>query len=211
MARQKHLVVVAHPDDELIFLWPALLLKDVDLTVLVCSDDVNNVNRPTFGQKRRDSFLRVSDQWVFEPHYVPAPSEFSRLPHRGTSSGMKLGEWWDATAGMVRALAGTADRVWTHNPHGEYGNTDHRLLFQLVAETVSQKLFFTDIRQEINWPIGACNGRAYSRIYARSFVGPREMTPEEASRIDAAADIYRKAGCWTWDFPIQKTCNVFQV
>lgn len=204
---KKILVVAAHPDDEVIFLWPATFLSaEAKVTVVCCSDDRDNSARPV-SERRAEAFKEVADALKFTPILTGGNSEFSRLPHRPENL---LSQWWSRARSFIANAADEADVVYTHNPHGEYGHTDHRLLHQLVLGAVNKPVMFTDIRQQINWPVEVDASGAYARTYFRSAFRS-VMTASGDEMLQNAEAIYRRHNAWTWSEPVVRECYVYTI
>lgn len=193
----KVLMVLAHADDEILWGYPILQDDRFDVELLICSSDLHNPQRQAYAG-RREALREVCDF-----HGIPFTcwdydSEFYRLANRPTPS---LQAFSDLLADYIDNSG--AEMIFTHNPHGEYGHLDHRLLFQLVAEHAGRSMLITDIHRRINWPIGTPPS-----LYYRSKVAEYCLDMEQFERCK---DIYVRRGCWTWDFlPVEK-CSLFRI
>ena len=176
-------VLVAHPDDEIIFCWPAFELFNVK-NIIVCSDDSNNPERP-YGTRRRDAFIEACVFLGAEPVIIAGPSEFYRMETRPKAC-LK-----DHLRTILDAV-GSEGALFTHNPWGEYGHLDHIMVNQ-VAMHSGLPHYFTDCYQSRNWVPWA---RAPQNI--PGCIGSAQQNYE---RYSAVEKIYRKYDAWTWDCP----------
>lgn len=200
------LCLAAHPDDEILWFWPYVLNRPAGFSLVVCSSDENNKNRE-WCKQRRQALAEVCSLLQLNHYCLPFPSEFSKLPHRGVAVG--LNEVADEIIRVIKDIAPT--EILTHNPHGEYGHQDHRFLHQLVVENLSVDLYFTDIYQSINWPLGSQERvitphRGYINCAKRV-----KMTDEQKTLYQQCKQIYLRHNCWTWSLDVVEECAIFQV
>lgn len=200
-ANKSVLMVVAHPDDEVIFGWP-ILQNASKVHVLCCSSDRNNPDRAEFF-RRRDALKVVMDTLGFSFTCFDYNSEFYRMPTRDES--------------LSKALATLAseieykyyDFVFSHNPMGEYGHIDHILVHQMVA-MCSPHLLMTDIFMESNWVPYRKIGEVYQRSYfAKSrFV---DSYTNDLAHYNKCKQIYVDHQAWTWSKPPVTNANLYLV
>lgn len=190
-------MVLAHADDEVIFGFP-FFQGDAEVTLLTCSDDARNPDLPWLAP-RSEVLKRVCSDRGARLEVVPGPSNFYRLPAAG------LSRLYETVSHRVRDLAGSHDLVFTHNPHGEYGHPDHKLVFEIVCGSCGgAPVLYSDIRVPNGWPLPP---RACGALYG-----------DEAfrCRCDEAVfhrlkGLYEDRGTWTWvDEPV-RSCSVFRL
>jgi LmbE family N-acetylglucosaminyl deacetylase len=178
-------VLIAHPDDELLFLWPFL----AEATRIVCVvSDINNPARQ-WCRRRKEALQEVGLHLGIPVVNFEADSEFYRLPTRDES--LK-----NLARGLQQVLEGT---VATHNPWGEYGHLDHILCHQ-IARASSHRVLTTGIAEEVNWlPIQPWQpGRLLSQ-------------PElDMDLFNHGKAIYQRRGCWTWSREPVRQCGVYE-
>ncbi len=196
------MLVVAHPDDEV--LWFASLLPEVDFVVVVYED---YHPEPELGNRRRraigDLPYEVTSLSLAEPGSLmradwedPQPSQFGLALNTTSTTPAIQAEYERTYHAVVRGLRGVLTKsrsVFTHNPWGEYGHEDHVHVFQAVDT----------LRKEIDFEMyGSCYYSARSTLLAGRFGVDRTgqsirktIDPLAANR---AAAIYKKHGCWTW-------------
>lgn len=187
------LILAAHPDDEILFLYPAIQERTADTSLLVCSSDENNQQR-AWCRRRKEALSEICRMLGLHHECLSYDSEFSRLPHRPTND---LCDWWDTVVNCIRATK--PDVIWTHNQWGEYGHFDHRLLHWLVRD-LGIPLATTDIRIPLNWPL------------ERDAAKPESMrlVERDGELFARCRAIYEGYGCWTWDFVVPSVCGVIE-
>ncbi len=83
--------------------------------------------------------------------------------------------------------------VFTHNPWGEYGHEEHIQVFR-VLDKLRDRIGFR------LWMSNYCTERAMplAMRYFRNAPGEHVRLPANKEFAIAAADVYKKHGCWTW-------------
>ena len=104
----KVLMVLAHPDDEIIFGWPIFQNFRIQKEIIMCSTDYNNPARQQYAHRK---FLL---QEVCEKYQVPLtcfdyPSEFYKLETRGTT----LEDCQNTIVDCVKSKVNDFDYVFT--------------------------------------------------------------------------------------------------
>ena len=188
MSQRDLTLLIAHPDDEILFLWPFL---ERTRHIICVADDHNNPDRAWC--KERGECLREVAALLRIPGKVITlgeNSDFYRLPTRDQTLkqlGMRVvGEL--QTAGLT---------VATHNRWGEYGHLDH-ILCNHFALCSGLPLLNTNIRQEANWlPLPSCDPHVSS------------VEPLDMGLCNQVKAIYDARGCWTWSKPPVEECRVW--
>ena len=193
---KKIVMVVAHPDDEVIFGWPILQIPDVKIHVICCSSDRNNPARAEFF-RRREALKHLMDDLGHTFQCFNYDSEFYRMPTRGE-------ELSNVLSLLMNTITKTeCDFVYSHNPLGEYGHIDHILIHQLVASCCS-KMLTTDIFLRSNWvPYGSFS-EVFKRCYFRdeNKVGTYQ---NDLQQYERCKQTYLSYQAWTWSKPpVQK-------
>lgn len=197
----RYAVVVAHPDDEVI--WFGSLLAGANKVIVCYGDDPNT---PGIGARRRAAMARF-----------PLPNLcFLDLPEGGffkksdwrkpelSDRGLVLSSPVDRTryddnfhllAGRIGPLLEGMDVAVTHNPWGEYGHEDHCQVFQVVHTLMS--------------------GVPQPGVYVSSYISARSAAVAKACRniydypacftaetpkalTEQIKHLYVEHGCWTW-------------
>ena len=200
-ALDRSLLVVAHPDDEI--LWFSSIIDRFD-EIVICYMDAGHSKE--LGAARRNSLrdhalrdrLTLLDLPQSKSHNIsqwPDPEE--------TEYGLKLAK--DAELDRlhvdqgrrlhdaVKPFIANASNVFTHNPWGEYGHEDHVQVHRVVARLAGEsatRLWY-----------GNYVSNKSSGLMRRHMEGSRvpyysmPVNREHASSIAAA---YVKNGAWTW-------------
>ena len=214
-------IVAAHPDDEL--LWFASILRHVERVVLVYEDYWPD---PRMGDARRAaldahphpgvSSLGLSEAATYgcADWNRPVPTEYGMaLGHRtslrnakqaarrllGRGSAPREGVQrryranFDAIVSRLRPMLRPGANVFTHNPWGEYGHEDHVQLFRAL-DLLREEIGFT------LWMSNYCTERTLP--FALTYFDERDhdwiALPTDRDYAEDVADVYRRAGCWTW-------------
>lgn len=171
---------------------------------LICvSSDANNPERQ-WCKDRKKVMVKLAAHNGIEGIAFDYDSEFYRLETRkGT-----LSKFCKTLINVVRSHK--CDAIFTHNPHGEYGHLDHKLVFNTIFDHVPPdiRLLYTDICQESNWPSDPVISDLSTMLFYQDKV--MDCVADEAA-LKEAEMAYRAAGCWTWDKPIVKRCGVYRI
>ncbi len=193
-------VVVAHPDDEI--LWLSSVFASADQVILCFGDPFGN---PKMAAARRRAVAAL-----------PLPSLVNlALPESGAGflvdwaapqlapAGLKIADgaarlryqanYPKLVAGLRDALAGCGD-VYTHNPWGEYGHAEHvqvhRAVVALQAE-LGYTVWFSNYIAARSWPLARLLSRQIGWAQRR-LVEPDLVAARRLMRI------YLRHGAWTW-------------
>ena len=201
-------MLIAHPDDEALFLWPFL---DRTKRIICASNDSNNPEREWCRERGR-CLEEVGQLIGADIVQLPYDSEFYRLPTRD-------GQLKTLAETILRHLA-DAETVFTHNAWGEYGNIDHILMHHVArvwqAET-RRELLVSDIATEINWlPIRAWHegGVTIGSDGIKPWgIRPGNSIYHEIDRplFDRIKQVYDDRGCWTWAWEPVERCRVYSL
>ena len=211
------LVVLAHPDDEIIFGWPIIQDLNIKKSLLVCSSDLNNPRRQHVRNRKYVleevcKRLQITDFTCFD-----YPSEFYKLETRKET----LKNMLEKVASFIRQRTRdyqpitpnkALDRirqhkplVFTHNVFGEYGNLDHRLINYICTGT-AKHIMYTDITQPCNWmPFQEAVGLPKRLFYQHPFM---ECTLNMDFYNEMRA-LYLEKKCWTWSLPPAQKCRMY--
>jgi LmbE family N-acetylglucosaminyl deacetylase len=200
-AFDKSLLIVAHPDDEI--LWFSSIIDRFD-EIVICYMDAGHSEE--LGAARRNSLrdhtlrdrITLLDLAQSKSHNMsqwPEPEE--------TEYGLKLTknanldrlhiEQAQRLRDAVRPFVAAASNVFTHNPWGEYGHEDHVQVHRIVARLAGEsaaRLWF-----------GNYVSNKSSRLMRRSLEGfPTSYYTMPVNREHArhVASAYVKNGAWTW-------------
>lgn len=203
---KKILCVFSHPDDEIIFGYPISQIGNCWLYVVS-----NNF------EKRRENPIRALEEVcsISDIKLVQTPdiqSGFYRLPIRFVDYTLK-----DVISKIKTNIERAIDKIkpdylFTHNPIGEYGHGDHRLLFNLITTYFDLPMLITDICQSIDCHLSS---KAIPRIYKNTFYTKDNKIGEyvlDESWFSRRKAVYEKCGAWSWSgHPIVKSCNLYKI
>ena len=188
-------LLIAHPDDEALFMWPIL---DRVKRIVCASDDSCNPAR-AWCKERGKCLEEVGKLIGADVVHMPLDSEFYRMPTRDE----QLKSAAVTIAGHLRG----AEIIATHNSWGEYGHIDH-LLCHHIARTVQAEtgceLLVTDIATEINWlPIRPWHQTSPEWAFTENTL--------DRPLFDRIKAIYDARGCWTWAWQPTEKCRVYSL
>ena len=200
-ALDKSLLVVAHPDDEI--LWFSSIIDRFD-EIVICymdsghSDELGAARRNSLRDHALRDRITLLDLAQSKSHNIsqwPEPEE--------TDYGLKLTKNEDLDRlhveqarrlrDAVQPFVAAASNVFTHNPWGEYGHEDHVQVYRVVsrlADDSETRLWF-----------GNYVSNKSSRLMRRNLEGlatpyyTMPVNPESARRV---ADAYVRNGAWTF-------------
>jgi LmbE family N-acetylglucosaminyl deacetylase len=193
-------VVVAHPDDEC--LWLSSVLATVD-RVIFCFGD--QFERPkSSGARRRavdalplagliDLKLPESGAGFSVDWANPKPTEAgiaiaNEAPRRRYEANFP--KLLDA---LRRVLVG-CEAVYTHNPWGEYGHAEHIQIYRAVAALQAElgyTIWFSNYVGPASWQLARKLGE--QPCWARC----RTVSPDKTMAFSLMR-VYRRHGAWTW-------------
>lgn len=195
-------MILAHPDDEVIFGWPVLQDTSVEKNLLICSSDKDNPKRQ-WCSHRKLPLLELCDNLGVDVKCLDHPSSF----YTSDSRSGKLREVCESIGDFVQTHC-DGDVVFTHNPYGEYGHMDHVLVFNIVLKTVGVPIWFTDIVLESNWYSGDFLPCRMKSLFYADKMKDAVLDDSFYSRCRA---YYDKHKVWTWDKPPVQSCSIYQV
>ena len=194
-------VVVAHPDDEI--LWFSSVLDQAS-GIVVCFTDAEH--SPEIGAARQKSLdehhyadkINNLDLEQVKSHNQSAWPEPEETDYglRLTRSPERDGPFIDQAARVSAALEpiiARADSVFTHNPWGEYGHEDHVQVCRIVTDLAGEH--GADV-----WYSGYVSNKSVSlmRRYAGGFDHNYHSMSVDTERARAIADVYFRNEAWTF-------------
>ena len=199
----KILMVIAHADDEIIFGWPILQDTTVQKEILCCSSDKNNEERK-WCSHRGEVLKNIYKNRGINCRCLDYNSEFYRMETRQGS----LLRMQDDIIKNIHSF--DFDYIFTHNPLGEYGHLDHKMIFDtILSSDIKKPILFTDISMKLNWPSHYGIPNRYSKLFYQSeFMHDCILDSVLYSQIE---NEYRRSNVWTWSFDPVNKCNVYIV
>jgi LmbE family N-acetylglucosaminyl deacetylase len=198
----RHAVVVAHPDDEALWLSSALAGAT---RVIFCFGAP--YGRPEKAQARRNAVAALALPGLTDLAIPESGAGFSFDCCRPQWSdfGVVITEpragarYRDNFATLVAALKpwlSDIDAVYTHNPWGEYGHAEHvqvyRALTQLQRE-LGFVMWFSNYVGDNSWPMVAA-------LMDTPLWCTRQWAPSQSALARRLQWTYLRHGAWTWNW-----------
>ncbi len=204
----KVLFNIAHADDEILWMYPFFQAENIEKEILLCSTDFNNPER-VWCKNRKFVLQEICDQMGVKLTCLDYPSDFYLTPSR--RSDILLKDTVDTIAKTLKDIENkfNPDYIFTHNPYGEYGHMDHKLLFNLTVQVCDSPILITDIKINSNWPLHQNESKAIKRLYYKNKIGEYKLNME---LFEYCKQMYKNAGVWTWsDDNISHTCSLYKI
>lgn len=197
---EKSIIIVAHPDDEA--LWLSSILGDVD-RIVFCYEDCDIASG--LGPGRRNALaeyplgnagsLGIAEALSFNTADWdnPVETEYGLLLAKDKRANARYRDTYSALIQGLAPILSEFRHVFTHNPWGEYGHEDHVQVYRAV-KTLQKRMDFHI------WFSNYCGQQAvnlmmrYISGFSNDYV-TRPTNPELAGRLK---ELYERHGCWTW-------------
>ena len=196
---ERSALVVAHPDDEI--LWFSSVVKNVD-HIVFCFLELEDDSAVSEGRRRalRDfplqqiSSLGIKEAGVFNMRPQPTVTglELCRA-HSGSRQKSVYVQNFDELRQHLRQVLTGYQNVITHNPWGEYGHEEHVQVYRAVKDVQAQLGF--DV-----WVSNYCSNRSFRLMesYITGFRSDYVTVPVNKEFATEVRDLYKRNGCWTW-------------
>jgi LmbE family N-acetylglucosaminyl deacetylase len=196
MTDSRYCVIVAHPDDEILF-FSSLLQNAAKIITCFgpCADPRVSAGRAALRKTPplpQVIYLNCREANVCDQANWrnPDPTAFGLAVRRQEKA------YQDNFATLYRLLDQLIDdgmRLYTHNPWGEYGHEEHVQVFRLVEKIARHRqldLFVDGFVSDNSFPLST---REAARLGERLEVGhpPHALCQQ-------MMEIYQAQGCWTW-------------
>lgn len=196
---EKSVLVVAHPDDEV--LWFSSILDKVEI-IIIC---FLGHPKPSIDHGRREvlsryplsgmSCLELDESKSFKgaDWYNPQITTFGlKLRHKKKAS-ERYEKNYNALFDILGQKLNGCQNVFTHNPWGEYGNEEHVQVYT-VLKALQPNLDFN------LWFSNYCSNKSIKLMlnYTSSLSTDYITLPTNEVLAKSIAKLYKEAGCWTW-------------
>lgn len=197
------LMIMAHPDDEVIFGWPILANEHIERYVLVVSENKHGQR----GIKALEEICKLSKSHLVE--FKRVPNNYYRLPPRG--GGIILSEALSVLENQIKVAVDILkpNFIFTHNPWGEYGHGDHRVLFH-ISSFLKHCMLVTDINQYEKTHLSSNRiSPIYRRWYESNFAKVKcDLNIEWLQKMKS---VYEKHKAWSWEgHEVVGSCILYQ-
>lgn len=204
---EKTALVVAHPDDEI--LWFSSIIDNVD-RILICFLDVPSREDWTRGRRQATQrfplanaeFIGLTESEAFNgaDWFAPVQTDYGLDVKRraGVLPGFDGQRYRDNFNRLLDELGPRLQgctRVFTHNPWGEYGHEEHVQVYRAVSRlqpSLGFELLFSNY----------CSSRSYALMlkHVRGFTSDYQTVETNLELARQIEQVYRENGCWTWPF-----------
>lgn len=203
----KVLGIFAHPDDEVIWGWPVMQDASIERYLITISD--NHPGYDSAGTALEEVCKTTGIHFV---ECMILPSEFYRLPTRYEQFTLPM---------LIERIIQTIkkalfeispDYIITHNPFGEYGHGDHRLVFNIIISFIDKiGIVFTDACQSNKCHLSF--DEIPIRIWEAYFLDEIGRYELDKSWLDICSSIYKKHKAWSWDLPhvVPESSRLFRI
>ena len=195
-------IVLAHPDDEVIF--ASSILKTAKKIIICFGESANEPNisrsRKTLYEKyplRNISFLKIkeSPRWQ-KMSYLPLlnPLETEYGINKGSSFEDKYKENFYKIYEALDSQLKNETTIVTHNPWGEYGHPEHIQVHRCICKLAAKfkfKVYVTGYGSGLSSELMYKTNHKISNFALIKNV--------EKSFFNKLKELYIYSGCWTWD------------
>lgn len=194
------IIVVAHPDDEI--LWFSSVIDRVD-KILCCYEDC--ADAPELGQRRRrtlaDYPLRtIASLGLAEPLSFnqadwehPAATPYGIAITKSDAAAARYRHSYVELEARLTPILGQYHNVFTHNPWGEYGHEDHVQVHRVIR-ALQRKMGFS------LWISNYCGNQSLNLLQQHivGFSSDYFSLPTNPVLAGEIRSLYQRHGCWTW-------------
>lgn len=215
LSNKKVLMIMAHPDDEIIFGWAIFQDKSIEKKLLICSSDFYNKERE-WCKYRKNALFEICKELNIEVSCLDYPSSFYRVATRRPPH-LPKNEYGDSQSPIrslsndiinnMLAMEKDCDYVFTHNPYGEYGHLDHKFLFDLVVKNTKKDIVISDIQISSNWSKNYNISGIVKKIYYYRKIKDQCVLNQDL--LSFCKKKYENKNGWTWNRHVPSNCNLF--
>ncbi len=136
MNRINNLIIVAHPDDEAI--WFSSIVEKKDCVICVCFQNNQNLeNNLKYTSKVFEiieEYREYTSMFWIQTIKTTNPQIFGKIDIRTKD------QLQSNLASIISILS--PQKIYTHNPYGEYGHSEHKLVHEVLKQHWKNLLHF---------------------------------------------------------------------
>lgn len=199
---ERHAVVVAHPDDEA--LWVSSALRGAS-RVVFCFGAPHG--RPEKARARRNAVAALALPGLANLAIPESGAGFSfdwsrpewsdvGLVITDPRASARYRENFESLVAALKPLLSDVDAVYTHNPWGEYGHSEHVQVYRALSSLQLElgfTIWFSNYVGERSWPM------ARALIDTPLWFSRRRM-PSHSALARRLQWTYLRHGAWTWNW-----------
>jgi len=200
-ALQGSVLVVAHPDDEV--LWFGSIAPKVD-KIVICF--LNDPVKPELAEARRRTLhahpwkdkivclgLDETNSFNSADWTRPETTDYGLRIIKSRKISTAYRRCYRQLRKMLAPIIQNASNVFTHNPWGEYGHEEHVLVHRATTSltgAMKKRVWYGNYAS--NWSEGLM------RLYLDRSVQQIIRGKIDAAALEEIADVYRANDAWTW-------------
>ncbi len=203
MKQQKNnrsIIIVAHPDDEI--LWLSSILGRVD-KIVFCFQDCASAPKLGPGRSRLLAEYPISNcvnlgieeslSFNMADWESPRVTDYGLHIAKNSRASTKYRRNYLDLIEKLAPILEDYDNVYTHNPWGEYGHEDHVQVYRVIKTL--QKGMNNNI-----WFSNYCSQQSMKLMleYISGFSNDYITLPTNIGLAHTLRDLYKKHECWTW-------------
>ncbi len=197
---EKSIIVVAHPDDEI--LWFSSILSKADY-ILFCFLEMRMKPLKTCGRKqtlsgyplKNISCLGIDESEAFwdVDWQNPKLTKFGIEIAKNPSSARRYEKNYHTLRHDLKSSLKGYKNVFTHNPWGDYGHAEHVQIYRVLKDLQSDMKFNM-------WFSNYCSNKSFALMleYISGFDSEYLTLRTDMALAETIKDLYQKNGGWTW-------------
>lgn len=194
------LMLMAHPDDEIICGWPILQDKNIEKQILMCTSDLKNPKRK-WCSHRKNILADVCKMLSIKHICLDYNSAFYKTSGKG---GALKSICEDITKNIKKF---SFDFIFTHNPWGEYGMMDHIILFNIAIHS-GYPVIISDMFIPSDWSYWSNISDVIKKTFFRKKIKHVSINMNFYEKIE---NMYRSKKAWTWNKNPVKECGIWKI